>query len=73
VGARGRRQGIPGQRHTRRTKIPDPKAPPVPDLVERNFTAERPNALWLADITHEPTLNLNLIVTRAGQPSLLQP
>ena len=27
----------------------------VPDLVERNFTAERPNPLWVADITYIPT------------------
>jgi hypothetical protein len=24
------------------------------DLVERNFTAEAPNQLWLADITESP-------------------
>ena len=49
-------KGIPGQGRTRRTTIPDAKAPPAPDLVERHFTAERPNALWLADITYVPTL-----------------
>lgn len=27
----------------------------APDLVDRNFTAERPNALWVADITYCPT------------------
>ena len=27
----------------------------APDLVERNFTAERPNELWVADITYVPT------------------
>jgi putative transposase len=32
------------------------KAPPAPDLVERNFRAGRPNALWLADISYVPTL-----------------
>jgi transposase InsO family protein len=32
------------------------KAPPTPDLVERNFRAGRPNALWLADISYVPTL-----------------
>jgi putative transposase len=49
-------KGIPGQGRTRRTTIPDTKAPPAPDLVERRFVAERPNALWLADITYVPTL-----------------
>lgn len=28
---------------------------PAPDLVERNFTAERANQLWVADITYIPT------------------
>ncbi len=28
---------------------------PAPDLVERNFRAERPNQLWVADITYVPT------------------
>lgn len=28
---------------------------PVPDLVERNFTASAPNQLWVADITYVPT------------------
>src|SRR6202042_933636 len=27
----------------------------APDLVERNFTAEAPNRLWVADITYIPT------------------
>ena len=28
---------------------------PAPDLVERRFTATKPNALWVADITYIPT------------------
>jgi putative transposase len=27
----------------------------APDLVDRNFTADRPNVLWVADITYVPT------------------
>ncbi len=38
-------------RTTRRGK--SPRA--VPDLVERNFTAKRPDELWVADITYVPT------------------
>ena len=36
----------------RRTTIPEPSAPRPPDLVNRRFTAERPNQLWLADLTY---------------------
>ena len=49
-------KGIPGQGRKQRTTVADEKAPPAPDLVERNFNAERPNALWLADVTYVPTL-----------------
>ncbi|MFE6872856.1 IS3 family transposase [Kitasatospora sp. NPDC057692] len=41
---------IRGQR--RRTTVPEPAAPRPPDLVNRRFTAERPNQLWLADLTY---------------------
>jgi putative transposase len=34
----------------------DQDARPAPDLVDRTFTAERPNQLWVADITFIPTL-----------------
>src|SRR5205823_3483908 len=27
----------------------------APDLVERNFLADRPDALWVADVTYVPT------------------
>ncbi|MFC8044711.1 IS3 family transposase [Nocardia sp. NPDC057353] len=33
---------------------PDPRAAPAPDLVERVFTADRPNRLWVADATRIP-------------------
>jgi len=33
----------------------DRDARPTPDLVDRNFTANRPNQLWVADITYVPT------------------
>jgi putative transposase len=33
----------------------DKEARPAPDLVERNFSAERPNQLWIAAITFIPT------------------
>ena len=31
------------------------RARPAPDLVDRDFSADRPNALWVADITYVPT------------------
>jgi putative transposase len=49
-------QGVSRRGKKPRTTLPDAKAPPAPDLVERRFVAERPNALWLADITYVPTL-----------------
>ncbi|BFV55044.1 IS3 family transposase [Kitasatospora sp. CMC57] len=39
----------------RRTTIPEPTAPRPPDLVDRDFTAERPDQLWLADMTYVRT------------------
>ncbi|MFJ5123007.1 IS3 family transposase [Kitasatospora sp. NPDC088548] len=44
---------IRGQR--RRTTVPEPAAPRPPDLVNRRFTAQRPNQLWLADLTYVRT------------------
>jgi putative transposase len=38
-----------------RTTVPDPAAPPAPDLVERAFSATAPNQLWVADFTYVPT------------------
>ena len=34
----------------------NPEAQPTPDLVDRDFAAERTNQLWVADITFVPTL-----------------
>lgn len=38
-----------------RTTIPDRKAPVAPDLLNRDFTATRPDQRWVADITYIPT------------------
>jgi transposase InsO family protein len=38
-----------------RTTIRDPKAQLAPDLVERNFCRDRPDQLWLGDLTYIPT------------------
>jgi putative transposase len=39
----------------RRTTIPDPAAARAPDLVNRQFTATRPNQLWVSDFTYVAT------------------
>jgi putative transposase len=39
----------------RRTTTPDQGAPRPADLVERNFSAQRPNQLWVADLTYVAT------------------
>src|ERR1700744_4932253 len=46
--------GVSGRRGTL-TPRREKKARPAPDLVDRNFKAERPNQLWVADITFVPT------------------
>ena len=48
AGVRGaKRRGKPW-----RTTTPDPHAQRRPDLVKRQFTAERPDALWVGDLTY---------------------
>jgi len=37
------------------TTVREAGAPKGPDLVQRAFKADRPNALWVADITYVPT------------------
>jgi putative transposase len=39
----------------RRTTFPDELSPRPADLVERNFSAEAPNRLWVADLTYVST------------------
>ena len=51
------KQGLEGVRRgkRRRTTVSDELAPRPADLVERNFAAERPNELWVADLTYVAT------------------
>ena len=46
--------GICGQRKLRTTRR-DPSHRPAADLVERDFSAERPDELWVGDVTYIPT------------------
>jgi len=52
-----RRMGIQGVVRGKRQKttIPDEAAARPADLVKRDFTAERPNQLWVADLTYVAT------------------
>ena len=52
-----RRQGLIARRIKRRNGLTrqDKTAPKFPDLLKRNFTAERPNARWVGDMTEIPT------------------
>ncbi|HEY8779860.1 MAG TPA: IS3 family transposase [Solirubrobacterales bacterium] len=47
-------QGVSRRRGRVRTTTPDTRAAPAPDLVQRDFTASRPNETWVADITYIP-------------------
>jgi putative transposase len=52
-----RAAGLEGVHRRRfvRTTVRDRDAAPAPDLVNRRFTASRPDQLWVADITYLPT------------------
>jgi putative transposase len=52
-----RERGVVGvsRRKGFKTTRRDRDARPAPDLVERNFVADAPNRLWVADITYIPT------------------
>jgi putative transposase len=52
-----RQAGLQGvsRRKWYRTTVRDPLHRPAPDLVDRNFNANGPDHLWVADITYVPT------------------
>jgi putative transposase len=51
-----REAGIQGLYRRKRswTTVRDPSAEPAPDLVNRHFTVDGPNRLWITDITEHP-------------------
>ena len=48
-------EGVSRRRRKVFTTRADPDAVRAPDLVNRNFTADRPDALWVTDLTYVPT------------------
>jgi transposase InsO family protein len=68
-----RDQRIPGH-HQRRhvvATVPDPAAPGIPDLVNREFTASRPDEKWCGDITYVPVGVSGFIYRNQPLPHLL--
>ena len=47
--------GPPARRRRRWLTRPDKAAPPIPDLVKRDFTAPAVNTKWCGDLTEVPT------------------
>ena len=47
--------GVSRRRKKVFTTVADPDAIRPPDLVDRDFTADRPDALWVTDLTYVPT------------------
>jgi len=52
-----RRHGLVARRIKRRNglTVQDKAAPKFPDLLRRDFTADRPNTRWVGDMTEIPT------------------
>ena len=48
-------EGVSRRRKRIFTTVGDPDAVRAPDLVNRVFTADRPDALWVTDLTYVPT------------------
>jgi len=48
-------QGVSRLRNKVFTTVSDPAASRAPDLVDRIFTADRPDKLWVTDLTYVPT------------------
>lgn len=57
VGRLMREAGLQGASRRRRfrTTVRRKEARPAPDLVQRNFVVDKPDELWVADITYVPT------------------
>jgi putative transposase len=47
--------GVSRRRGATRTTVADGRTAPAPDRINRRFAADRPDAVWVADITYIPT------------------
>ncbi len=67
--------GIAGIRLRRRarTTVPEPADQQVPDLLERNFTADQPNRVYVGDITYLPCADGTNLYLAYGDRLLLPP
>lgn len=45
------------------TTVADPAAQRAPDLVQRRFRVDRPDALWVADFTYVPLVVVEFVYT----------
>jgi putative transposase len=62
-------KGVSRMRKKVFTTRQDPGACRAPDLVNRNFRADRPDALWVTDLErHEALLNRAVVKGHRGQP-----
>jgi putative transposase len=59
-----KKEGIMGVSRRRKRGLTkrDKSAHPIPDLVDRNFTADGPDQLWVADITYSAPLVLTSFI-----------
>jgi putative transposase len=63
-------QGAIRGRRYKKTTIVDEEAERPADLVQRNFTADRPNRLWVADLERHEAL-INRAVMKGHRPVLV--
>lgn len=62
-------EGISRRRKKVFTTVADPDAVRAPDLVNRQFRADRPDALWVTDLTYVPTRSGMAYVPTASWPA----
>jgi transposase InsO family protein len=65
-----REAGIQGFYRRRRhgCTVRDPDAQPCADLVNRQFTVDAPNRLWITDITEHPTVEGRVYCAQRPHP-----